>query len=349
VLFSNTTGFGNTADGAFALELNTTGSNNTAFGESALSSNTTASDNTAVGWGALTSTTTGNNDTAIGALALQLNSTGASNTASGFEALANNTIGNNNTAYGVTALGNNSTGSANTAAGFSALLNDTTGSSNTAVGINSLLNNSTGASNIALGVNAGSNLTTGTNNIDIGAAGVAGESKKIRIGTKGTQTATFIAGINGVTVAGGVNVIVNSNGQLGTVTSSARFKDNIVPMNKTSEALFSLQPVTFRYKKELDPEAIPQFGLVAEQVEKVDPDLVVRDDQGKPYTVRYEAVNAMLLNEFLKAHRKLEEQGETIARQGAKIQILAAQLEKINTQVEAAKRPEPIENDDAET
>ncbi len=217
MLFSNTTGFANTAEGAFALEMNTTGSNNTALGHSALLSNTTANDNTAVGSGALT-TSTGVDDTAVGSLALQLNSTG-----------------NNNTAMGASALMNNSTGSANTGLGFSALLNDTTGSSNTAVGINALLNNTTGASNIAIGNAAGSNLTTGTNNIDIGAAGTAGESKKIRIGTKGTQTAAFIAGINGVTVAGGVSVIVNSNGQLGTVTSSARYKEDIQPMDKASK------------------------------------------------------------------------------------------------------------------
>ena len=170
-------------------------------------------------------------------------------------------------------------------------------------------NNTTGSNNIALGFNAGFNLTTGSNNIDIGNTGVAaGESNTIRIGTEGTQKATFIAGISGVTVAGGVGVIIDTNGHLGTVVSSARFKDEIKPMDKASEAILALQPVTFRYKKELDPDGIPQFGLVAEQVEKVNPDLVARDEQGKPYTVRYEAVNAMLLNEFLKEHRKVEEQ-----------------------------------------
>jgi trimeric autotransporter adhesin len=167
-----------------------------------------------------------------------------------------------------------------------------------------------------VGYQAGFNLTTGSNNIYIGnAGGSGGESAKIRIGTVGTQTATFIAGISGVAVPGGVGVIVGANGQLGTVVFSERFKDEIEPMDKASEAVLSLQPVTFRYKKELDPRGIPQFGLVAEQVEKVNPDLVARDDQGKPYSVRYEAVNAMLLNEFLKEHRKVQELQATVAQQ----------------------------------
>src|SRR5439155_21594561 len=136
----------------------------------------------------------------------------------------------------------------------------------------------------------------------------------IRIGKVGTQKAIFIAGISGTTVAEGVGVIVDTKGHLGTITSSERFKDEIKPMDKASEAILGLQPVTFRYKHELDPADIPQFGLVAEEVEKVNPDLVARDDQGKPYTVRYEAVNAMLLNEFLKAHRKMEEQEANIAQ-----------------------------------
>src|SRR5205814_2591240 len=163
-------------------------------------------------------------------------------------------------------------------------------------------------SNIALGDSAGTNLTTGSNNIDIGNKGKAGESQYIRIGTKGTHTHTLVAGISGATVAGGVGVIIDTNGHLGTVVSSERFKDKVKPMDKASEVILALKPVTFRYKKELDPAGIPQFGLVAEEVEKVNPDLVARDADGKVYTVRYEAVNAMLLNEFLKEHRKVEEQ-----------------------------------------
>src|SRR5207253_4718610 len=149
--------------------------------------------------------------------------------------------------------------------------------------------------------------------------------------------AIFIAGISGATVAGGVSVIIDSNGHLGTVTSSARFKDGIKPMDKASEAILALQPVTFRYKHELDPEGIAQFGLVAEQVEKVNPDLVARDEQGKVYSVRYEAVNAMLLNEFLKEHRKNERQEATIARQQKQIEALTAGLQKVNDQLEISK------------
>ena len=148
---------------------------------------------------------------------------------------------------------------------------------------------------------------------------MAGESNTIRIGKTGVQKTTYITGIRGATVAGGVTVMVDGSGHLGTITSSARYKDAIKPMDKASEAILALQPVTFRYKHELDPEGIPQFGLVAEQVEKVNPDLVARDDQGKPYTVRYEAVNAMLLNEFLKEHRKGQEQDARIEAQEATI------------------------------
>jgi trimeric autotransporter adhesin len=193
-----------------------------------------------------------------------------------------------------------------------------------------------------MGTSAGTNLTTGSNNIDIGSAGVAGESSKIRIDTKPAQKAAFIAGISGVTVANGVGVIINPQGQLGTVVSSERFKDAIKPIDKTSEAILALQPVTFRYKHELDPEGIPQFGLVAEQVEKVNPDLVARDDQGKPYTVRYEAVNAMLLNEFLKAHRELEEQKKTVATLKAALDSQAALLQRISERVEAADGESPL-------
>ena len=188
-----------------------------------------------------------------------------------------------------------------------------------------------------MGFFAGTNLTTGSNNIDIGNGGVAGETAQIRIGTVGTQKATFIAGIHGVTVAGGVGVIIGANGQLGTVTSSARFKEAIKPMDKASEAILALKPVTFRYKQELDPDGIPQFGLVAEQVEKVNPDLVVRDEDGKVNTVRYDAVNAMLLNEFLKAHRKLDQQQAIIDRQQKQIEALTSIVQKVSDQIALSK------------
>jgi hypothetical protein len=193
-----------------------------------------------------------------------------------------------------------------------------------------------GNSNIALGYGAGANLTTGNSNIDIGNAGVAGESKTIRIGTNGTQTKTFVAGINGAAVTGAA-VKVNAAGQLGTAPSSARFKDAIKPMDKASEAILMLKPVTFHYKKEIDPEGIPQFGLIAEQVEKVNPDLVARDDEGKVYTVRYEAVNAMLLNEFLKEHRTVEELKATVAKQEKAIKALTAGLQKVSEQIELSR------------
>src|SRR5207248_3414650 len=222
--------------------------------------------------------------------ALQNNTTGAANTATGFFALIRNKSGNSNTAVGVNALFGNNRGQHNTAIGFDALHN-----------------NQTGSFNIALGSNAGSKLSSGDGNIDIGNEGRLDEASTIRLGTTGNQTATFIAGISGATVPTGVAVVVDAFGHLGTTTSSARFKDAIKPMDKASEAILALKPVSFRYKKELDPDGIPRFGLVAEEVEKVNPDLVARDDQGKPYTVRYEAVNAMLLNEFLKEHRKVEQ------------------------------------------
>jgi hypothetical protein len=246
------------------------------------------------------------------------------------------------------------TGSSNTASGLNALFANTTGSGNTAEGFDALSHNTTGTGNIALGDDAGTNLTTGNNNIDIGAPGVAGESSKIRIGTVGTQNGTFIAGISGVTVANGVGVIVGSSGKLGTVVSSARFKEAIKPMDKTSEAILALQPVTFRYKEELDPDKIPKFGLIAEQVEKVNPDLVVRDEDGKVNTVRYEAVNAMLLNEFLKNLRtdqdqawKLQDQEAPIAQlktsvmqQQKQIEALTATVQKVSDQV-ALSKPAP--------
>jgi hypothetical protein len=191
-----------------------------------------------------------------------------------------------------------------------------------------------------LGLNAGSSLTTGNNNIDIGNIGVAAEANTIRIGDPAAQTATFIAGISGATVTGS-RVVINSSGQVGVAPSSQRFKDEIKPMDKASEAILGLNPVTFRYKKELDPNRLPQFGLVAEEVEKVNPDLVARDGQGKPYTVRYEEVNAMLLNEFLKEHRKVEqltnEFQSKLAEQQKQIQQLTAGLQKVNAQLELRK------------
>jgi Chaperone of endosialidase len=313
-LFRNTSGSANTANGAFALISNTTGFRNTAMGFQALFSNTTGRDNTANGTNALELNTTGEANTANGNRALFSNTTGGGNTANGSNALSRNTTGLGNTANGIEALLNNTIGNFNTADGNEALFRNTTGSHNTAIGLQALSSNTTGSNNIALGAGAGT-VITGNNNIDIDNSGVSGESNNIRIGTVGRHQATFIAGIRGRIVPGGIGVFVATNGQLGTFNSSERFKEAIKPMDKASEAILALKPVTFRYKHELDPEGIPQFGLVAEQVEKVSPDLVARDDQGKVSTVRYEVVNAMLLNEFLKEHRKVQELEATIAQQ----------------------------------
>jgi hypothetical protein len=301
---------GNTALGDGAL-VNNTGFYDTAIGFTALQFNTTGSYNTATGASALVNNTTGSYNTAIGDSALNFNTTASNNTANGVSALLRNTAGSNNTATGVQALEFNRNGSGNTANGVSALQFNTHGNNN-----------------IAVGYQAGLSLTTGSNNIDIGNIGVAAETNTIRIGTVGTQANTFIVGISGATVPTGVPVIVDANGHLGTTTSSARFKEAIKPMDKASEAILGLKPVTFRYKPELDPNGIPQFGLVAEQVEEVNPDLVARDNDGKPYTVRYDAVNAMLLNEFLKEHRKVAEQEATIRQLKAELQATATRQQK---------------------
>jgi hypothetical protein len=299
-------------------------------------SNTTGTSNTAIGFQALLSNTIGTSNTANGAQALQSNNTGNSNTANGQAALFNNTTGGGNTANGLKALLNNTTGIQNTANGGNALSLNRTGNGNVADGAGALFRN-TGSGNTAVGFNAGANLTTGSDNVDIQALGVAGESNTMRIGTV-KQTNTFIAGISGVTVAGGVGVVIDSSGHLGTVTSSARFKEAIRPMDKASEAILALKPVTFHYKHELDPEGIPQFGLVAEQVAKVNPALVARDAQGKVYTVRYEAVNAMLLNEFLKEHSTVQELKKEVA-------ALTAGLQKVSAQLEASKpAPQMVNN-----
>jgi hypothetical protein len=246
---------------------------------------------------------------------------------------------------GASALLNNTIGGRNTAIGRSALSLNTTGNFNTANGYQALFNNTTGNFNIALGSSAGGSLTTGDNNIDIGNVGFPGESHTIRIG--GPQTKTFIAGIRGVTIGGtAIPVLIDGNRQLGTVSSSRRFKKEIQPMDKASVAILSLKPVTFHYKS--DAEDTPQFGLIAEEVAEVNPDLVVRDDNGEIYTVRYDAINAMLLNEFLKEHRKNEEQEARIAQlrgdfqsrlaeQQKQIEALTEGLQKVSAQLEVNK------------
>jgi hypothetical protein len=325
-LFENNGGF-NTGTGYLALYSNVNGSYNTATGGKALYNDAgstvegTGSYNTATGYGTLYSNTTGSANTATGFKSLLSNSTGAVNTAEGYEALYSNT-----------------TGYQNTASGNGALFNNTTGAGNSAFGAYALEDNTIGIGNIALGVAAGTYLTTGSNNIDIGNSGAAGDDNTIKIGVQGTQTATYIAGIHGATIAGGVAVVVDAAGQLGVKTSSARFKEAIKPMDDASEAILALKPVTFRYKKDLDPQGIPQFGLVAEQVEKVDPDLVVRDEKGQIFTVRYEAVNAMLLNEFLKEHQRVQDLQTRLDAMAAQMEKQARLIEEVSDKLETKTR-----------
>jgi hypothetical protein len=328
--------------GIYSLLSVSDGSFCTGVGAGALFSNT-AAQGTAIGAGALFSNTTGTVNTAAGTFALFSNTTGGSNTATGAEALLHNSTGGGNTAMGQQGLQSNTTGSFNTSTGFATLISNTAGSSNTADGVNALFStngdnntaigrgalggSTTGSNNTALGFGAGSGVTTASNVICIG-ANVAGND---------VNDSCYIGNIFGDTSSGGTAVFVNSNGRLGTTTSSRRFKDDIKPMDKASEALFALRPVTFRYKKEIDPAGIAQFGLVAEEVEKADPDLVVRDKDGKVNTVRYDQVNAMLLNEFLKEHNTVQELRKELAALTATVKDQAAQIERVSARLEVRK------------
>src|SRR6266487_5053902 len=362
-LFSNTSGFFNSATGAYSLANNISGNNNTANGYAALYRNS-AGGNTANGYAALFSNTTGDDNTANGINALNHNNTGSDNTASGGAALFSNTTGDVNTAISFDALAFNTIGDHNTAIGFDALISNTAGTFNTAVGAAALANN-TGIGNTALGAGAGSAITFGTNVIAIGNVGA------------NLVGACFIGNIRGVTTANNnaVNVMIDSAGQLGTISSSRRFKKEIKLTNTASKLLLALKPVTFHYKS--DATNRPEFGLIAEEVAEVNPDLVVRDENGEIYTVRYDAVNAMLLNEFLKEHRKVEQQARemqeqqatiaqqrkdsqaksdkleaTIAQQQmemrsviARLNEQAAQIQKVSTQLEVSKpAPRTVSN-----
>jgi len=328
-LYHNTTGSDNTAIGGFALFSNTTGGDNTASGFAALTSNTTGTYNTASGYSALYTNDTGESNTASGTNALYSNTTGNANTATGTNALFSNTTGSNNMASGANALFSNTTGAFNAANGVFALYNNTIGNFNTAAGAGALLANTTGSNNVAVGTTAGIALTTGSGNVCIGAGvnGVAGESNTTRIRNIYT------------TVANGRAVYVNADNKIGTLSSSRRFKHDIQPMDKSSETLFALKPVTFRYKKDADPSQALSFGLIAEEVAKVSPELITRDEEGKPQTVRYEAVNAMLLNEFLKEHKTIAELKSTIAQQQRAIEQLATQMQKVSAQVQLNGAP----------
>ncbi len=337
----------NTAVGSGALASGVSTSE-TAIGYQALYYNALGSyQNTAVGLQALYSNSSGYQNTATGALALYTNTTGISNTANGYGALNSNTIGNNNSASGWKALFTNSDGYNNTATGYGALQLNVHGYENTAFGLNALQSLPSGNGNLAIGFQAGYLLTGGNNNIYVGHPGVASESGVMRIGTPGTHVLAYISGVTGTTVSGAAPVYVSGAGLLGTLQSSRRFKRDIVNMDKSSEAILSLRPVTFRYKPEFDPKGIPQWGLIAEEVNEVNPELVVRDDHGEIQTVRYEQVNAMLLNEFLKEHKRVGDLEKRLAELEAKDKAREARERERETRIarlENLLSPTPVQN-----
>ena len=343
-LYFNRTASWNTAIGSYALHSNT-GAWNTALGGSALQTNTTGESNTAVGGQALLSNLTGRENTAVGVNSLYANRQGSWNAAFGSGALSSNTSGELNTAVGTSALRDNTTGISNTAVGAQAMICTTTGGDNTAVGRDALECNTGGSGNVAVGVRAllfnqaGSGniaigryagvYATGDFNIYIGNNGVGGESNTMRIGFQQEQSKVFVAGIRGTTTGlnDAVPVVLDSNGQLGTINSSRRFKEDIQDMGDGSRALLRLRPVTFRYTQRFaDGEKPVQFGLIAEEVAEAMPELVVRDVDGRPETVKYQLLAPMLLNEFQKQQRTIEAQTERLAVQDAALESLSRQL-----------------------
>jgi hypothetical protein len=341
----------NTGMGTNALHSLTTGSSNTGSGFQTLINNTTGNRNTASGVGALYFNQSGNYNSAIGGFALEFNSS-SNNTAAGYYALNNNSSGSDNTAVGYQALqssfsdslgalgtGSDNTaigsgalysytsGSNNTASGYQALNANSSGSNNNAFGWGALKSNTSGSNNVAMGYQAGLNLTTGSNNIDIGNVGVAGESNLIRIGTKGTHKGTIIAGINSSTVTGAA-VYVTTTGRLGVLASSERFKTAIAPMESSTAKLEQLRPVKFHLKS--DPKGALQYGLIAEEVAKVYPELVIRDEQGRIDGVRYDELAPMLLNEVQTLVRQHE--ADTVVRdaQLAKIASLERKVAEVD-------------------
>ena len=339
-LLSLTTGGFNTAIGFVSLRGDTTGSFNTATGAGTLLANTGDS-NSATGAGALLSNTTGHENTADGAFALFTNTMGFRNVATGAQALFNNTTGSQNIAIGYQALLNNTQAGENTAIGTFALFT-TQGNGNTAIGFDTLFDHTTGMDNTAVGRDALDSLSTGTDNTALGAfagANVVTANNVICINHSGADVSNscFISNIRGVTTqnADAINVVIDSAGQLGTMSSSRRFKREIKPMDQASEAILSLKPVMFHYRT--DKSNTPQFGLVAEDVAAVNPNLVVRDKDGDIYSVRYEAVNAMLLNEFLKEHRTVQELKQEIAVLIATVKEQASQIKKVTEQIEVSK------------
>jgi Chaperone of endosialidase len=314
------------------------GAANTFLGHNAGNFAMTGDGNTAIGDGTLFHNTTGSSNTANGNGALSDNTTGFNNTANGRAALIQNTMGNNNTASGQDSLFDNTTGGFNTACGNGTLFSNVVGDDNTAIGASALAN-TTGSSNIGIGMSAGSNLTTGGNDICIGNSGVAAESGTIRVGSG--QTATFIAGINGVNVGSASPVYINSSGQLGTaiVVSSRRFKQDIRDIADESDGLMRLRPVAFKYKPELDATGLTQYGLIAEEVVEVYPHLVGYDQDGQLRTVHYDLINALMLNEVQKQHRTVEAQEKTIEQQKAEIEGLKARMSRLEARLVAEPGP----------
>jgi hypothetical protein len=321
-------------NGYFAAPTDLNG--NTAIGAGTLLSNTPGSDgagsyNTAIGDQALLGNTTGGLNTASGFEALQNNTTGSGNTASGYEALYSNTTGGYNTATGIQALEGNTTGSFNTAAGFNALLSNTTGYNNTATGQAALAFNTTGSNNIAIGYQAASNVSGGnSNNIHIGNLGVSGDSAVIKIGTEGTQTSAYIAGIFGSSASGGAAMYVNSSGQLGTLLSSRRFKEQITDMGDSSNKLFQLRPVNFFYKPQYDDGShLLQYGLIAEEVAKVYPEMVAYDKDGQILTVKYQLLAPMLLNEVQRQVQLQQQENRKLEDENRELEDRLAALESL--------------------
>jgi len=310
-----------------ALGSNISGTDNSAFGASALGSNTTGYANAAFGQNALSANLNGHANSAFGQNALSSNTIGYANSAFGQNALSSITTGFDNSAFGENALSSN-VGEANSAFGRSAL-QDSTGSANTAVGRTALARLVGGSNNVAIGAGAGFFQTGGSNNIYIAnnASGGAGLSGEILIGTVGTHTQAIIAGIHGRLTPSGISVLVNSNGVLGTTTSSGRFKQDVQDMSEASEMLMALRPVRFRYREAVaEGESILEYGLIAEEVAEVAPELVAYDGEGQPFSVRYHVLPSLLLNEMQKHQRTIEEQARVIEKQTERNQAQEAQL-----------------------
>ncbi|MBW8879591.1 MAG: tail fiber domain-containing protein [Acidobacteria bacterium] len=332
-----------------------TGARDTAVGVNSMAALTSGNSNTGLGYNSLLSCTSGGSNTALGTFSQNATTTGSVNTSVGSGSLSANTTGNGNVAIGNSAMSRNTTSGDNVAVGLSALFLTTAGS-NTAVGSNALATDTTGTGNIALGFFAGQHITSGSNNIDIGNSAPGNESDTIRIGN--TQTAAYLAGVSGVTVASGVQVYIDSNGQLGTLTSSVRYKEDVADMAGASRLLMQLRPVTFHYKAPYDDGShLRQYGLIAEEVAKVDPELVQFDGKGQAQTVRYHVISMMLLNEVQRQEGKLanqtaeigalraladrqraelDQQKQFLTEQGARLQKLEALLAR---QGEAPKAP----------